>query len=74
MREVSAELGKSVPQVCIAWVLSHPEIPSALTCAESLEHVEDNLAATRLELPEEALSALNAASDAFRESRTANGS
>ena len=72
VREVSAELGKSVPQVCIAWVLSHPEINSALTCAESLEHVEDNLAGTRLELPEEALSALNAASDAFRESRTAN--
>jgi aryl-alcohol dehydrogenase-like predicted oxidoreductase len=66
LRQVSAELGRPVAQVCIAWVLSHPEITSVLTCAESPEHVEDNLAGTTLELPPEALSALNAASHALR--------
>lgn len=66
LRQVSAELGRPVTQVCIAWVLSHPEITSVLTCAESTEHVEDNLAGTTLELPPEALSTLNAASDALR--------
>ena len=67
LRRVSAELGKPVPQVCVAWVLSHPEITSVLSCAESTEHVDDNLAATSLELPPEALSALNDASHVYRE-------
>ena len=67
LNQVSAEVGRPLTQVCIAWALSHPEITSVLTCSESPDHVLDNLAGTTLELPAEALSMLNAASAAYTE-------
>ena len=64
--EVARELDATRPQVCIAWVLSHPQVTSVLGGAESPEHVEDNFPGTRLVLPPEALSTLNAAGDVYR--------
>ena len=64
---VAAELGVPRSQVCVAWVLSHPELTTALAGAESPEHVKDNLAAAALELPAEAMDALNAASERYRQ-------
>ena len=65
--KVAAELNARRSHVCVAWVLSHPELTTALSGAESEEHVDDNLAGARLELPEEALEILNAASLEFAE-------
>lgn len=62
---VAGDLGVPRSQVCIAWVLSHAEVNAALAGAESPEHVDDNMAGSRLELPVEAVSALNAASAAY---------
>ena len=62
---VADELGATRPQVCVAWVLSHPEVTSVLAGAEKPEHVSDNFAGTRITLPEEAVQQLNAAADAY---------
>ena len=63
--EVAAELSVSRAQVCIAWVLTHPEVTSSLAGAERPEHVDDNVAGSRLTLPKELLAKLNAASDLY---------
>jgi aryl-alcohol dehydrogenase-like predicted oxidoreductase len=65
MDDVAGDLHATRPQIAIAWVLTHPEVTSALAGAEKPEHVEDNVAGSRLVLPKEALAALNAASDAY---------
>ena len=67
---VANELGVTRPQVCVAWVLSHPEVTSVLAGAEKPEHVSDNFAGTRITLPEEALRSLNAAGAAYTEAVT----
>ncbi len=64
---VAKELEVSRPQVCVAWVLSHPEVTSALSGGEKPEHVEENFKGTKLTLPEEALKRLKAASDTYNE-------
>jgi len=64
-------LGVPRSQVCVAWVLSHPEVIAPLAGAESIEHVDDNLAGSMLELPEEAISALNTARDAYNDRKAA---
>ena len=62
---VAEELGVTRPQVCVAWVASHPEVTSVLAGGEKPEHVEENFKGTKLTLPEEALKRLKAASDAY---------
>ncbi len=64
---VANELGVTRPQVCVAWVLSHPEVTSVLAGAEKPEHVSDNFKGTQIKLPEEAIQQLNAAADAYTE-------
>jgi aryl-alcohol dehydrogenase-like predicted oxidoreductase len=59
--EVARELGATRPQVCVAWVLSHPEVTSVLSGAERPEHVDDNFKGTKLKLPRSSLRTLNAA-------------
>ena len=63
-------LGVTRPQVCVAWVLSHPEVTSVLAGAEKPEHVSDNFKGTQIKLPEEAVQQLNAAADAYTEAVT----
>ena len=58
--------------VCVAWVLTHPEVTSVLAGAESPEHVEDNFAGTQIVLPDAAIETLNAASAAYREQQAQN--
>ena len=67
--KVARELGATRPQVCIAWVLSHPEVTSVLGGAESPEHVEENFGGTQLELPPDALAMLNAVSKKYLQHR-----
>ena len=45
---VANELGVPRSQVCVAWVLAHPEVTSALAAAETPEHVDDNIAGAGL--------------------------
>lgn len=69
---VARHLGVGRAEVCIAWVLAHPEVTSVLAGSESPEHVEANLAGTRLALPDEAMAVLNAASEAYRDAHGRN--
>ncbi len=69
MDKVASELGATRSQICIAWVLTHPQVSSVLGGAESPEHVEENFRGTLLKLPPSALATLNAASDAHRQSK-----
>ncbi len=64
---VAQDLCVSRATVCVAWVLTHPEVTSVLAGAEHPEHVEDNFAGTEIVLPDEAIDTLNAASAAYRE-------
>ena len=65
--EVAQGLRVSRGTICVAWVLTHPEVTSVLAGAERPEHVEDNFAGTQIVLPDEAIDTLNAASAAYRE-------
>ena len=67
--EVAQDLRVSRATVCVAWVLTQPEVTSVLAGAERPEHVEDNFAGTEMALPDEAIDTLNAASAAYREQR-----
>ena len=69
--EVASGLRVSRAAVCVAWVLTHPEVTSVLGGAENPAHVDEHLAGTRLALPADALAALNAASAAYRREYTA---
>jgi len=61
--EVAQALQVPWAAVCVAWVLSHPEVSSVLAGSESPEH---NLAGTVLELPDEACASLNGATKRYR--------
>jgi len=68
---VAGQLGVPRAAVCVAWVLTRPEITSVLAGSESSEQVEANLQGVSLELDGEILSALEAASASFRKGREA---
>ena len=54
LRSIAAERGASVPQVALAWVLSHPEITVAISGSDTIERLDENLGALELDLtPEE---------------------
>ena len=64
LRSIAADRGASVPQVALAWVLSHPEITVAISGADTIEHLDDNLGALELELTPKERLALDATSAA----------
>ncbi|MFO8110506.1 MAG: aldo/keto reductase [Thermoplasmata archaeon] len=59
LKEIGESYDKSPVQMAIAWVLSHPEISSALTGPSSTEHMEENVEAADFEIPPEDLRELN---------------
>ena len=63
---VAAGLGAERASVCVAWVLTHPEVTSVLAGSESEEHVDHNLAGTTLDLPDDAVATLKAANTQYR--------
>jgi len=68
--QVAKELGATRPQVCVAWVLTRPEVTSVLAGAERPEHVEDNVKGSSLILPLDSLKRLNDASDTYTKGET----
>lgn len=67
--QVARNIGATRPQVCIAWVLAHQAVTTVLGGAESPEHVTENFGGTQIELPPEAISLLDAASEKYRQHR-----
>jgi aryl-alcohol dehydrogenase-like predicted oxidoreductase len=55
LRPVADELGTTMAQMAIAWVLREPGVSSAIVGASRPEQVDENVAASGIELPPEAL-------------------
>ena len=62
LETLSAELGHSIPQIALAWLLSRPTISSIVIGARNLAQLQDNLAATQVQLSEAQIARLDAAS------------
>ena len=43
--EIAAAHGKTVAQTALNWVLSHPEVSTAITGADTVEHMDENVGA-----------------------------
>ncbi len=64
--EVAADLGVTMPQVAMAWVMSHREITIALSGADTVAQISDVAGALELVLPAEAIAKLDDASNGMR--------
>lgn len=62
LKAVAAELGVSVPQVAIRWLLQRRVVTSVVIGAKSLAQLEDNLGAARIALSEAHVKTLDALS------------
>jgi aryl-alcohol dehydrogenase-like predicted oxidoreductase len=61
--ELSAETGRSVPQVAINWLLRRPTVASVVFGADDEAQIEHNLGAVGWELSDEQVARLDTASD-----------
>ncbi|HKB95169.1 MAG TPA: aldo/keto reductase family protein [Gaiellaceae bacterium] len=59
LRGVADELGITLPQLALAWVLREPNVASAIIGATKPEQVEDNAEASGIELDEETLARID---------------
>jgi voltage-dependent potassium channel beta subunit len=59
LRPIAEELGITMAQLAIAWVLREPGVSSAIVGASQPEQVEDNVAASGIELPPEVLARID---------------
>jgi len=62
LQSVAQHLGSTPAAVAIAWVIAQPTIAAAIASATTLAQLDELLAATRLQLPADALRELDAAS------------
>lgn len=60
--EIAAELGWTIPQVVIAWILDRPGVDGTVIAARRFEHLKEDLDAAELSLPTEARDRITAAS------------
>jgi aryl-alcohol dehydrogenase-like predicted oxidoreductase len=61
LKPIAAELGLSMAQMALAWVLRRPEVASAIIGASRPEQVADNVHAVGVTLPDEALKRMDEA-------------
>ena len=65
VHDIAAERGKTMAQVAVNWVLSHPEITVAISGSDTIEQLDDNLGAVGWELEAEEIELLNTVSSAI---------
>jgi aryl-alcohol dehydrogenase-like predicted oxidoreductase len=63
LHEVAAEVGKTVPQVALNWVLSRPTVTSIIIGARNEEQLKQNFGAVGWKLSAEHIAKLDAVSD-----------
>ena len=63
LQSVADEIGKSIPQVALAWLLTRPTVSSVIIGARNEAQLRDNLGAIGWSLTTEQIARLNAASD-----------
>ena len=56
---------KTPAQLALAWVLSHPEITVAISGADTIEHLNDNIGAVGWTLDDSVRERLDAVSESF---------
>jgi aryl-alcohol dehydrogenase-like predicted oxidoreductase len=59
LRPIAGELGITMAQLAIAWVLREPGVSSAIVGASRPEQVDENLTASGVELPPEVLARID---------------
>lgn len=62
VQTIAERIGASVAQVALAWVLARPEVSVAISGADTVAHLDDNLGAVALRLDPADQAALEAAS------------
>jgi aryl-alcohol dehydrogenase-like predicted oxidoreductase len=60
LEEFAERKGVTLPQLAIAWLLSHEEVCGVIAGITRMEHLEDNAQATSIELTEEDLEEIDA--------------
>lgn len=58
--EVARDLGHTLPELALAWVLRQPGVSSAITGASRPEQVEQNVKAADITIPDDALARIDA--------------
>lgn len=61
LKPIAADLGLTMAQMALAWVLRRPEVASAIIGASRPEQIADNVRAAQATLPSEALELIDAA-------------
>ncbi|ALV44909.1 aldo/keto reductase [Arthrobacter alpinus] len=61
LRPIADELGLSMPQLAIAWVLQNPNVATALVGASRPEQVAENVKASGVKIPAELMAAIDTA-------------
>jgi len=61
LKPIAADLGLTMVQMALAWVLRRPEVASAIIGASRPEQIADNVKAVGVKLPAEALERMDAA-------------
>jgi aryl-alcohol dehydrogenase-like predicted oxidoreductase len=61
LKPIAADLGLTMAQMGLAWVLRRPEVASAIIGASRPEQVADNIRAVGVKLPAEALARMDEA-------------
>jgi len=61
LKPIAADLGLTMPQMALAWVLRRPELASAIIGASRPEQIAENVRAIGVQLPPEALEQIDAA-------------
>jgi aryl-alcohol dehydrogenase-like predicted oxidoreductase len=61
LQPIAADLGLSMVQLALAWVLGHQEVASAIIGASRPEQITDNVRAVGVKLPEDALKLMDEA-------------
>jgi len=59
LKPIAAELGLSMPQMALAWVLRRPEIATAIIGASRPEQIADNVRAIGIKIPAEVLAQID---------------
>ncbi len=62
LENLSKDIGRSIPQIALAWLLSRPTVSSIVIGARTIEQLKDNLAATDFKLTTQQLNLLDNAS------------
>ena len=65
LRQIAQERGKTVTQVAMNWVLSHPEITVAISGSDTIDRLDDNLGAVGWELTDGEVARLDDASSSL---------